>query len=90
MLAAPLHPQSSFSPLKPGEEIQLKPAKDLDAFNALLPPPIEFEEGSSTGSLFDESKYTPINVSPRSKIQVKIHSLAAQATLASSCLDGIL
>ena len=73
MLAAPLNPTSSFSPLKPGEEIQLKPAKDLDAFNALLPPPIEFVEGSSTGSMFDEAKYTPINASPRSKNEVRPH-----------------
>ncbi|KAF9780262.1 Usp36 protein [Thelephora terrestris] len=66
MLAAPLYPTSSFSPLKPGEETQLKPTKDLEAFNALLPP-IEFIEGSSTGSIFDEANYTPINASPRSK-----------------------
>ncbi|KAF9651082.1 cysteine proteinase [Thelephora ganbajun] len=67
MLAAPLHLAPSFSPLQSGEEIQLKPAKDLDAFNALLPPPIEFVEGSSTGPMFDEAIYTPINASPRSK-----------------------
>lgn len=71
MLAAPLHPASSFSPLQPGEEAQLKPAKDLDAFNALLPPPIEFVEGSSTDPMFDETKYTPINASPRSKSEVR-------------------
>lgn len=90
MLAAPLHPASSFSPLKPGEEIQLKPAKDLEAFNALLPPPIEFVEGSSTGSMFDESKYTPINASPRSKNEVKFHSLAVRATLVPSCIYTFL
>lgn len=80
MLAAPLHPASSFSPLQPGEEAQLKPAKDLDAFNALLPPPIEFVEGSSTDPMFDETKYTPINASPRSKSEVRLELLVIRAT----------
>ena len=89
MLAAPLHPASSFSPLQPGEDIQLKPAKDLDAFNALLPPPIEFVEGSSTGPMFDETKYTPINASPRSKSEVRPQLLVIRATFASSCVNKI-
>lgn len=86
MLASPLYPKSPFSPLKPGEELQLKPAKDLEAFNALLPPPIEFIEGSSTGSVFDETKYTPINTSPRSKTEVRLHSLVIRASLVPSSL----
>jgi ubiquitin carboxyl-terminal hydrolase 36/42 len=90
MLAAPLYPTSSFSPLKPGEETQLKPTKDLEAFNALLSPPIEFIEGSSTGSLFDEANYTPINASPRSKNEVRLHPLAVRSILVPSCADKLL
>ena len=86
MLAAPLHLASSFSPLQPGEEIQLKPAKDLEAFNALLPPPIEFVEGSSTGPLFDETKYTPINASPRPKNEVSLQLLVVRTTVVPSCI----
>jgi hypothetical protein len=89
MLAAPLHPASSFSTLQPGEEIQLKPAKDLDAFNALLPPPIEFVEGSSTGLMFDDTKYTPINASPRSKNEVRLQLLVIRATFVSSGVDKL-
>lgn len=89
MLAAPLHPVPPFSPLKPGEEIQLKPAKDIDAFNALLPPPIEFVEGSSTGPMFDETMFTPINASPRSKNEVRLELLAIRATFFPSCVDKL-
>lgn len=89
MLAAPLHPASSFSPLRPGEEVQCKPAKDLDAFNALLPPPIEFVEGSSTGMMLDETKYTAINASPRPKNEVRLQFLAARATSVPPCIDKI-
>lgn len=89
MLAAPLHPASSFSPLQPGEETQLKPAKDLDAFNALLPPPIEFVEGSSTGPMFDETKYTPINASPRSKNEVRPQFACYSGHLVPSCVDKL-
>jgi ubiquitin carboxyl-terminal hydrolase 36/42 len=89
MLAAPLHPAPPFSPLQPGEEIQCKPAKDLDAFNALLPAPIEFVEGSSAGMMFDETKYTPINASPRSKSEVRVQLLAVRATSAPSYVDKI-
>ncbi|KAI0089063.1 hypothetical protein BDY19DRAFT_905998 [Irpex rosettiformis] len=43
---------------------QYRPAKDLEAFNSLLPPPIEFVEGSSSGTLaVVEGKYKPINES---------------------------
>jgi ubiquitin carboxyl-terminal hydrolase 36/42 len=85
MLAAPLHPASSFSPLQPGEETQLKPAKDLEAFNALLPPPIEFVEGSSTGPMLDETKYTPINASPRLKGEVRTLVVRYSDHLGSLC-----
>lgn len=41
---------------------QYRPAKDLETFNSLLPPPIEFVEGSSSGTLaVAEGKYKPIN-----------------------------
>lgn len=38
----------------------------MEAFNSLLPPPIEFVEGSSSGTLaVAEGKYEPINSSPK-------------------------
>ena len=88
MLAAPIHPTSPFSSLQQGEETQCKPAKDLDAFNALLPPPIEFVEGSSAGPMLDETKYTLINTSPRSKSEVRLQSLAVRPTVVPSCIDN--
>ena len=58
MLAAPLQP----SALPESRDLaQYRPAKDIEAFNALLPPPIEFVEGSSSGTLAVEGKYQPIN-----------------------------
>lgn len=63
MLASPLMPTSTatFSPSHPPED-QYRPSRDLDAFNKLLPPPIEFVEGSSSGTLaVPEGKYEPIN-----------------------------
>ncbi|KAI6035036.1 Usp36 protein [Pisolithus orientalis] len=50
MLASPLCP-TPFSQLASDDHSQLRPAKDIEAFNSLLPPPIEFIEGSSTGAL---------------------------------------
>jgi ubiquitin carboxyl-terminal hydrolase 36/42 len=62
MLATQLLPQSPFGQ-QYSDDAQRRPAKDADAFNALLPPAIEFVEGSSTGALaVPESKYPPINV----------------------------
>ncbi|KAF9263710.1 cysteine proteinase [Marasmius fiardii PR-910] len=65
MLASPRYPslQSTFTTShSESEQAQYRPAKDLDAFNSLLPPPIEFIEGSSTGTLIvAEGKYPPIN-----------------------------
>ncbi|ESK95065.1 usp36 protein [Moniliophthora roreri MCA 2997] len=74
MLVSPLYPmaQRNFSP-KRSESDQYRPAKDLEAFNGLLPPPIEFVEGSSTGTLaIAEGKYEPINVSPKASKVEKI------------------
>lgn len=67
MLASPLYPAQPFSAqLTSDDYSQLRPAKDIDAFNSLLPPPIEFIEGSSTGTLaVAEDKYEPINGSPK-------------------------
>ncbi|KAI0353045.1 cysteine proteinase [Trametes cingulata] len=57
MLASPLLPSPRFD-----EGTSYRPAKDLDAFNKLLPPPVEFVEGSSSGLLaVAEGKYPAIN-----------------------------
>ena len=73
MLASPLYPTTSFSPHKPSDESpQYRPAKDMEAFNSLLPPAIEFVEGSSSGTLIlGEGKYEPINASPKAKVEVR-------------------
>jgi len=48
------------------EPLHYRPAKDLETFNSLLPAPIEFIEGSSTGTLaVAEGKYEAINMSPK-------------------------
>jgi ubiquitin carboxyl-terminal hydrolase 36/42 len=61
MLVTPL---LHASPFEGGA--QYRPAKDADAFNALLPPAIEFVEGSSTGAFaVPDAKYTPINGTPQ-------------------------
>ncbi|KIL00507.1 hypothetical protein PAXRUDRAFT_129636 [Paxillus rubicundulus Ve08.2h10] len=67
MLASPLYPAPPFSTqLLSDDHSQLRPAKDIDAFNSLLPPPIEFIEGSSSGTLaVAEGKYEPINGTPK-------------------------
>ena len=64
MLAAPILPSSAFSGSR--DLADYRPVKDLEAFNALLPPPIEFVEGSSSGLfVIDEGKYQPINGTPK-------------------------
>jgi ubiquitin carboxyl-terminal hydrolase 36/42 len=78
MLASPLYPTPSFSPKhSPDSPSQYRPAPDLETFNSLLPPPIEFIEGSSTGALaVAEGKYTPINVTPKTpKAEVRFGHL---------------
>lgn len=69
MLASPLLPSAPFSPKvssSPEDPLSFRPARDVEAFNSLLPPPIEFVEGSSSGALaVPEGKYQPINVSPK-------------------------
>ncbi|KAH9899648.1 hypothetical protein C8Q73DRAFT_743540 [Cubamyces lactineus] len=62
MLASPLLPSPRFE-----EGTSYRPAKDLEAFNKLLPPPVEFVEGSSSGLLAAaEGKYPAINEVQRS------------------------
>lgn len=65
MLASPLLPiQPSFTTAD--DSLQYRPSKDKEAFNSLLPPPIEFVEGSSSGALaVPPGKYEPINASPK-------------------------
>ncbi|KDR83978.1 hypothetical protein GALMADRAFT_688867 [Galerina marginata CBS 339.88] len=69
MLASPFLQTSisMFSSQHNGDDShQYRPSKDMEAFNILLPPPIEFIEGSSSGTLaVAEGKYEPINVSPK-------------------------
>ncbi|PPQ66570.1 hypothetical protein CVT26_009470 [Gymnopilus dilepis] len=67
MLASPFLPSAPFaSQHAPEDSMQYRPSKDMDAFNSLLPPPIEFVEGSSSGTLaVAEGKYEPINSSPK-------------------------
>ncbi|KAK0206694.1 Usp36 protein [Desarmillaria ectypa] len=72
MLASPLYPAPSptFSPSHSNGDDQLscRPSRDLEAFNSLLPPPVEFIEGSSSGALaVAEGKYEPINATPTRK-----------------------
>ncbi|KAH6915109.1 Usp36 protein [Coprinopsis sp. MPI-PUGE-AT-0042] len=67
MLASPLLPAPTFG-LQPRED-DFRPAKDIETFNSLLPPPVEFVEGSSSGAYaIPAGKYRPINVpsSPKS------------------------
>ncbi|KAJ2922096.1 hypothetical protein H1R20_g15009, partial [Candolleomyces eurysporus] len=66
MLASPLVPPSlNFSSQHASDDY--RPAKDIDAFNKLLPPPVEFVEGSSSGAYaVPEGKYQPINIAPLS------------------------
>ena len=68
-LAADSPPKMLATAIRPAglseETTQYRPAKDVEAFNSLLGPPIEFVEGSSKGALLmDETKYRPINASP--------------------------
>ncbi|KAK7676882.1 hypothetical protein QCA50_020138 [Cerrena zonata] len=60
MLATPLYPSQPFR--EEHDATQYRPAKDIEAFNKLLPPPVEFVEGSSSGTLaLGDGKYQPIN-----------------------------
>jgi len=67
MLAFPLYPTSITSHQSPETVSQYRPAKDVESFNKLLPPAVEFVEGSSSGTLLiGEGRYDPVNGSPKS------------------------
>lgn len=79
MLATPLLPAPTFSSQHdPDDSMRYRPSRDIETFNSLLPPPIEFLEGSSSGALaVPEGKYEPINSrgsQPPSKTDVRFHS----------------
>lgn len=67
MLASPFLPSPMFSSQHTSDDpMHYRPSKDMEAFNSLLPPPIEFVEGSSSGTLaVAEGKYEAINSSPK-------------------------
>jgi len=63
-----------FSTQSNADEIaHYRPAKDIETFNSLLPAPIEFIEGSSSGTLTAAgNKYEAVNTSPKApKIEVR-------------------
>ncbi|KAG6878569.1 hypothetical protein C0993_003024 [Termitomyces sp. T159_Od127] len=69
MLASPLLPAAPVFPtshVSDDAPLQYRPARDKEAFNSLLPPPVEFVEGSSSGAFaVPPGKYEPINASPK-------------------------
>ena len=66
MLVTPLFQTSPFSAQRSEDATQYRPVKDVEAFNAILPPAIEFVEGSSSGSLgVLDVGYEPINGTPK-------------------------
>lgn len=70
MLATSYRPQPFGQPDGGVSGGGYRPVADLKAFNELLPPPIEFVEGSSTGALaVPEGKYVPINTTPPRKVR---------------------
>ncbi|KAI0375867.1 cysteine proteinase [Pilatotrama ljubarskyi] len=75
MLVSPLLPSPRFD-----EGTSYRPAKDLDAFNKLLPPPVEFVEGSSSGLLaVAEGKYPAINEPPKSTTATDVSAVVMHA-----------
>jgi ubiquitin carboxyl-terminal hydrolase 36/42 len=74
MLASPLQPVVPFG--KPqSENATYRPTKDCEAFRALVPP-VEFIEGSSTGAVaILDSKYVPINGTPKVRVAHSISML---------------
>jgi len=67
MLVSPLLPAPPiFSSNSEESPLQYRPALDRETFNSLLPPPVNFVEGSSSGALaVPPGKYDPINASPK-------------------------
>lgn len=65
MLASPLQPVVPFGKSQSENPTLYRPTKDCEAFRALVPP-VEFIEGSSTGAVaILDSKYVPINGTPK-------------------------
>ncbi|KAL4249655.1 Ubiquitin carboxyl-terminal hydrolase [Abortiporus biennis] len=82
MLVSSYLPSPSFS--EDRDTTQYRPAKDLEAFNQLLPPPIEFIEGSSSGTLVIEGKYQPINGPSKPSSKSETHEPKRPSTSAAS------
>lgn len=68
------------SPILPKPPNGHGPVHDITAFNNLLPPAVEFVEGSSSGTLaVPEGKYEPINGTPR-LVKTDSNSVRSSAT----------
>ncbi|TFK43749.1 hypothetical protein BDQ12DRAFT_675495 [Crucibulum laeve] len=82
MLVSPYLPAPTFSTQHLSEDAgQYRPSRDLETFNSLLPPPIEFIEGSSSGTLaVAEGKYEPINAPPPKDTKVDRSGLEKVST----------
>ncbi|KAG6842045.1 hypothetical protein C0991_003571 [Blastosporella zonata] len=92
MLASPLLPAPSVfssSHVSDDSPLQYRPARDKEAFNSLLPPPIEFVEGSSSGALaVPPGKYEPINASPKTSKPDRHESTPKPPTVALATPAG--
>ncbi|KAL0067665.1 hypothetical protein AAF712_005380 [Marasmius tenuissimus] len=90
MLVSPRYPptQPTLSAKDP-EPGQYRPTKDLETFNSLLPPPIEFVEGSSSGTLaVAEGRYEPINPTQQaSSSKVEVSSKISDASPRPSAIS---
>ncbi|TFK68203.1 cysteine proteinase [Pluteus cervinus] len=87
MLASPLLPAPTIfsSTHNNDDSLSYGPAKDLETFNNLLPPPIEFVEGSSSGTLaVAEGKYEPINTTPKASRSERPETPTASTSTATS------
>lgn len=64
---SPVHEPAPITLTSKDVSTSLRPAKDVASFLSLLPPAVEFVEGSSTGTFASEleGRYEPINASPK-------------------------
>jgi hypothetical protein len=75
MLALPLCLASITPHQSPQTVSQCGPAKDIESFNKLLPPAVQFVEGSSSGTLLiGDGRYEPVNGSPKSPAASEVPS----------------
>jgi hypothetical protein len=66
LFPAPANMLATLPSAAPEHDGVRRPAKDKEAFFSLLPPAVEFIEGSSSGTLVvGHSKLEPINCSPK-------------------------